>query len=54
VILVREILTLDDLPGIHVSTGFLASSGARTAHAAVISSPDAKSVLSTARSSNLI
>ena len=36
VILVREILTLDDRLGIHASTGLLASSGARTSHAAVI------------------
>jgi pyruvate,orthophosphate dikinase len=36
VILVREILIPDDLLGIHASAGFLASSGARTSHAAVI------------------
>jgi len=36
VILVREILTPDDLLGIQASAGLLASSGARTSHAAVI------------------
>ncbi len=36
VILVREIPSPDDLQGIHASAGLLASSGARTAHAAVI------------------
>ena len=36
VILVREILISDDLLGIHASAGLLASSGARTSHAAVI------------------
>ena len=36
VILVREIPSPDDLPGIQASKGLLTSSGARTAHAAVI------------------
>jgi len=36
VILVLEILSPDDLLGIHASAGLLASSGARTSHAAVI------------------
>ena len=36
VILVREFPSPDDLQGIHASAGLLASSGARTAHAAVI------------------
>ena len=35
-ILVREFPSPDDLQGIHASAGLLASSGARTAHAAVI------------------
>lgn len=36
VILVREIPSPDDLPGIHASAGLLTSRGARTAHAAVV------------------
>ena len=36
VILVREVPSPDDLPGIHASAGLLTSSGARTAHAAVV------------------
>jgi pyruvate,orthophosphate dikinase len=36
VILVRKIPSSDDLPGIHASAGILTSSGARTAHAAVV------------------
>ncbi|OEU42850.1 hypothetical protein BGV40_07380 [Methanosarcina sp. Ant1] len=35
-ILVREIPSPDDLPGIHASAGLLTSRGARTAHAAVV------------------
>jgi pyruvate, orthophosphate dikinase len=36
VILVREIPSPDDLPEIQASTGLLTSSGARTAHSAII------------------